>query len=124
MTPDEFRRIALSLDDAVEGAHMGHPDFRANGRIFATIYPDGERGMVKLTAQQQRDFITGDSEAFEPASGAWGRQGCTTVRLAAVDEDKLGEAMTLAWQNTLKSRVAGGTKTKRLPRTTKQSRKR
>jgi hypothetical protein len=124
MTPDEFRGIALSLDDAVEGAHMGHPDFRANGRIFATIYPDGERGMVKLTAEQQRDFNSADCEAFEPASGAWGRQGCITVRLAAVDEDKLGEAMTLAWQNTLKSRAAGGTKTKHLPRTTKQSRKR
>src|SRR4030095_9054724 len=104
MTPEEFRRLALKMPDAVEGAHMKHPDFRANGKIFATLYPDGERGMVKLTPAQQKDFIA-DSEAFEPASGAWGRQGCTTVRLDAVEEEKLGEAMTLAWQNTVSRKL-------------------
>jgi hypothetical protein len=124
MTPEEFRRIALSLDGAVEGAHMGHPDFRANGRIFATLYPDGLDGMVKLTPEQQRDCMNADSEAFEPASGAWGRQGCTTVRLAAVNEDQLGESMTLAWQNTLKTRSAGAPKTKRPAKAPKQARKR
>jgi len=103
MTPDEFRRLALKLDGAVEGAHMDHPDFRANGRIFATLYPDGESGMVKLTPDQQQDFIGSDSATFAPASGAWGRQGCTTVSLAAVDDYSLGEAMTLAWQNTVKA---------------------
>ena len=90
---------------ASEGAHMGHPDFRANGKIFATLYPDGASGMVKLTPDQQEDFISGDSAAFVPASGAWGRQGCTTVRLDSVVADKLGEAMTLAWQNTVKAMV-------------------
>jgi len=28
MTAAEFRRIALSLPQAREAAHMGHPDFR------------------------------------------------------------------------------------------------
>jgi hypothetical protein len=40
MTPNEFRRIALGMEGAVEGEHMAHPDFRANGRIFATISAD------------------------------------------------------------------------------------
>ena len=102
MTTDEFRRIALAMDGAAESAHMDHPDFRAHGKIFATLYPDGKSGMVKLTPEQQQDFVTMDSSAFTPASGAWGRQGCTTVRLDTVDEDRLGEAMTLAWQNTVK----------------------
>jgi hypothetical protein len=124
MTPEEFRRIALSLDGATEGAHMGHPDFRANGRIFATLYPDGLDGMVKLTPEQQQDFVNAESEAFEPASGAWGRQGCTTVRLAAVNEEQLGESMTLAWQNTLKTRTAGVPSTKRPAKAPKQARKR
>jgi len=124
MTSDEFRRLAVSMNGAVEGAHMNHPDFRANGKIFATLYPDGERGMVKLTPEQQQDFISADGAAFEPASGAWGRQGCTTVRLAVADEDKLGEAMTLAWKNTLKSPVSTAVKTKRPVKATKQSRKR
>ena len=94
------------MDGAIESAHMGHPDFRANGRIFATLYPDGESGMVKLTPEQQQQFIQEQSEAFVPASGAWGRQGCTTVKLAAVDEDTIGEAITLAWQNTKKPAAA------------------
>ena len=72
MTPNEFRRLALKMDGAVEGAHMGHPDFRANRRIFATLYPDGESGMVKLTFDQQQDFIGSDSAAFAPASGPGG----------------------------------------------------
>lgn len=85
---------------------MGHPDFRANGRIFATLYPDGYRGMVKLTPPQQQVFLKANHETFAPASGAWGRQGCTTVVLDGVDEDVLGEAMTLAWQNTVRPSAA------------------
>ena len=121
MTPDEFRRLALKMDGSTEGAHMGHPDFRANGKIFATLYPDGQAGMVKLTPDQQQDFISADAAAFVPASGAWGRQGCTTVRLDSIDEVKLGEAMTLAWQNT--GKIAAQSKSKRAVKATKQSRK-
>jgi hypothetical protein len=124
MTPDDFRRIALKMNDATEGAHMGHPDFRANGKIFATLYPDGASGMVKLTPDQQQDFLRADALAFTPASGSWGRQGCTTVRLDSVGEDMLGEAMTLAWQNTLKAKVAANPKPRGSTEATKQPRKR
>jgi hypothetical protein len=105
MTPERFRKIALGMAGAVEAAHMGHPDFRANGKIFATLYPDGHNGMVKLTPEQQSELV-GTHPAFVPASGAWGRQGCTTVVLRSVDESALGEAMTLAWQNAVKPRPA------------------
>ena len=98
VTPNDFRKIALRLQNAVEGAHMAHPDFRVNGRIFATLHTDGKQGMVKVTPDQQRDFIHSQPAAFAPASGAWGRQGCTMVQLSVVDEETLGEAMTLAWQ--------------------------
>jgi hypothetical protein len=92
-----FRRIALGMKDAVEGAHMGHPDFRVNGRIFASLHDGEVFGMVKLTPEQQEQFIRDHPAAFAPESGAWGRQGCTRVTLAAVDEETLGEAMTLAY---------------------------
>jgi YjbR len=95
----EFRRIALAMSDAVESAHMGHPDFRVNGRIFATLHPDHRSGMVKFTPDQQQSFVRENPGAFTPENGAWGRQGCTRVPLDSVDEDKLGEALTLAWQN-------------------------
>jgi YjbR protein len=105
VTEKGFRRIALGMTDAVEGAHMGHPDFRVNGRIFATIHGDRKYGMVKLTPDQQERFVREHSEAFAPESGAWGRQGCTSVRLDTADEDTVGEAMTLAWQNQRERRL-------------------
>ncbi len=121
MNAKQFRRIALGMKDAMEGAHMRHPDFRANGRIFATIHPDHEWGMVKLTPDQQQKFVLEDPTTFAPENGAWGRAGCTKVRLDSADEDTLGEAMTLAWQNTAVKRAAPRPQPKR---TTRMSRKR
>jgi hypothetical protein len=100
LSADDFRRIALGMVDAIEGAHMGHPDFRVNGRIFATLHPDHLFGMVKLTPDQQSRFVLENPSTFVPENGAWGRGGCTAVRLDSADEDTLGEAMTLAWQNS------------------------
>jgi hypothetical protein len=99
MSPNDFRRIALGMEGAVESAHMGHQDFRLNGRIFATLHHDQKWGMVELTPGQQETFVRETPGTFAPENGAWGRQGCRKVRLESVDEDTLGEAMTLAWQN-------------------------
>ena len=102
MTAAGFRRIALGLKDAIEQAHHDHPDFRVGGRIFATLgYPDKGWGMVSLTREQQRDWVRAHPHAFAPVKGAWGEQGATNVRLGAVDEEALGEAMTLAWRNAV-----------------------
>jgi hypothetical protein len=97
MTTDEFRDLALDLEGATEGAHMGHPDFRANGRIFATLHPGDQWGMVKLTPEEQAEFLRTSPAMFVPSAGAWGRQGCTNVRLAAADKPTLRAAMLLAW---------------------------
>lgn len=105
MTADDFRRIALSLPDAIESAHMNHPDFRANGRIFATLhYPEDGWGMVKLPPGQQQEFVELEPSTFVPVKGAWGRQGCTNVRLKTVKEETLRGALTLAWQGTAKKK--------------------
>ncbi|MGB7623578.1 MAG: MmcQ/YjbR family DNA-binding protein [Terriglobia bacterium] len=120
----DFRRIALGMRDTIESAHMEHPDFRVNGRIFATLHPDHLSGMVKLTPDQQQNFVRENPAAFMPESGAWGRQGCTSVRLDLVDEETLGEAITLAWQNTARKDVTGQSKPKRTSGSTRPSRKR
>lgn len=98
MTAADFRRLALSFDGAVELAHMGHPDFRVNGRIFATLNAPGDLGMVTLPPEVQQEFVAGHPDVFFPAAGAWGRQGSTMVRLAAADEETVGTAMTEAWK--------------------------
>lgn len=98
MTADEFRRLALALPDAVEGSHMGHPDFRARGRIFATLDAGGETGMATLSPEQQAARVAADPAAWSPASGAWGRQGCTLVRLADADAGEVERALMDAWE--------------------------
>jgi hypothetical protein len=101
VTAKGFRRIALGMNGASEGAHMGHPDFRVGGRIFATLgYPDGKWGMVALTPEQQETALR-ECEAMSPAKGAWGANGATMVRLAEIDEEMLGAALTMAFQNAV-----------------------
>src|SRR5688572_17747223 len=123
MRINDFRRIALGMEGAVEGAHMGHPDFRVNNRIFATLHPDPEFGMVALTPDQQEQFMRAQPDAFAPENGAWGRGGSTRVRLASVQEETLGEAMTLAWQNTVNKGASSPTR-KRSSKPVRRSRKR
>ena len=57
MTADKFRSLALSLPEVCESAHLGHPDFRVGGKIFATLGPDEVWGMVKLNPDEQASFI-------------------------------------------------------------------
>ncbi len=73
MTADEFRELTLSLPEAVEGAHMGHADFRVGGKIFASLgYPDADHGMVILPPEAQTEYLASHPKAFARASGAWG----------------------------------------------------
>jgi hypothetical protein len=97
VTPAEFRALALAIPEVVESAHMNHPDFRVNGRIFATLgYPDEEWGMVALTPEQQNELITVAGGAFSPVKGAWGRNGSTLVRLRAAKVEAVEHALQQA----------------------------
>jgi hypothetical protein len=100
MTPDGFRKIALSLPDAIESSHMNHPDFRLGKRVFATLgYPSHEWGMVKLTPLQQSQFMAAFPSVFVPAAGKWGLGGSTNVRLRSATIRALRPAMFEAWRN-------------------------
>jgi hypothetical protein len=123
MTADDFREIALGMQDAVERAHMGHPDFRANGRIFATLHANGRSGTVKLTAEEQRELGREDPKVFVPAPGAWGRQGWTTIDLERADARTARGAILLAWQNIVNTPPPRRSTT-RTARTAKARRKR
>ena len=106
MTARQFRKIALGLDGAVEGAHMGHPDFRVAGKIFATLgYPDENFGVVKLSPKQQEAFVAAEPEVFAPVKGGWGQRGATTVRLREAREESVRRALVAAWRNTAPKRL-------------------
>src|SRR6185436_13800003 len=100
------RRLALSLPEAVESAHMGHPDFRVRGKIFATLgFPDAAWGMVKLTPEQQAAFVESMPGVFQPVKGGWGRGGATNVRLRAATARALLPALVTAWRNVAPARL-------------------
>jgi hypothetical protein len=76
---------------------MKHRDSRAEGKIFATLaYPDDDWGMVKLTPEQQKEFVGSAADVFVPVKGAWGRRGCTNVRLRSASKRNLHRALRAA----------------------------
>jgi len=98
VTPDDFRRLALALPEAIESSHMGTVDFRV-GRIFATLgYPNANFGMVQLTREHQEVIVGVEPKVFRPVPGAWGLKGATLVVLAEADEPTLRGALEAAWR--------------------------
>jgi len=99
MTPADFTRIALSLDGAEQGSHMGAIDFRVGGRIFATLAHQAMGyGNLMLTPEQQTAFVEELPEVFLPVAGGWGRMGATHVVLANAREDVVRGALETAWR--------------------------
>jgi hypothetical protein len=106
MTAEDFRRLALALPETVEAAHIGHPDFRVGGKIFATLGDaDPSWGVVKLAPEDQEMRLS-ESDVFVPAAGAWGRRGWTRVNLKAADETTLRSALLAAWRTVAPKRLA------------------
>jgi YjbR len=99
MTAEDFRRIALSLDGAEEGSHMGAADFRVGGRIFATLASQAQGyGNLMLTPGEQAAFVEELPDVFVPIAGGWGRMGMTHIVLAKANEDLLRGALQTAWR--------------------------
>jgi hypothetical protein len=111
MTPADFRKIALSMPEAIESEHMAHPDFRVGGKIFATLgYPDHEHGMVVLPPEEQADLLRSHPKIFSSAKGAWGKRGSTIVRLKAINKRTLQAAIEIAWRNRAPKKLSAAPK--------------
>ena len=111
MNADDFRRIALSLEGAEEASHMGSPDFRVGGRIFATLASQSQGyGNLMLTPEQQAAFVEELPDVFLPIAGGWGRMGMTHIRLAAATEEVLAGALQTAWKLRLEKNAKSGFK--------------
>src|SRR5207248_1869594 len=99
MNVEDFRRIALSLEGVEEGSHMGSPDFRVGGRIFATLAAQRQGyGNLLLTPEAQAEFVAELPSVFIPVAGGWGKSGATHVRLSEASEDLLAGALRTAWR--------------------------
>jgi hypothetical protein len=98
--PEAFRKLALSLPGAEEHEHMDHPDFRADGKIFATMgYPDEKYAMVKLTPEQQVELVQKEPGVFAPVKGKWGLKGATHIHLRVAESKSVKMALQMAREN-------------------------
>ena len=105
---ERFRKVACGMPGAVESAHMGNPDFRVGGRIFATLSGQARRrGVLKLTAEQQAEFVAELPEVFEPVQGGRGRMGMTYLVLDKADEATMRGALMVAHRNVAAKQSAG-----------------
>jgi hypothetical protein len=110
LTAASFRRIALTLPEAVEGSHFGNADFRVGGKIFATLSLASEGyGVLLLTPEQQAGMVEDEPKIFSPVPGGWGRQGSTRVLLAKVAPDILKAALRTAWLRKAPKRLLRAT---------------
>ena len=111
MNAADFRRIALSMEGAEEGSHMGAVDFRVGGRIFATLAAVKQGyGNLMLSPEQQAAFVAEEPDVFLPVPGGWGRMGATHARLSAAKEDLLAGALRTAWKLRLEKNAKTGKK--------------
>jgi hypothetical protein len=116
MTPSAFRRIALSLAGVEEREHMGHPDFRVGGKIFATLgYPDDRFGTVMVSPEDQSILMRKYPKAFMPASGAWGRSGSTSVELRRAPIGAVRIAIEAAWERRAPKAKVAQTRSRKAP---------
>ncbi len=98
--PEDVRGLALMLPETVAGAHQGHPDFRVGGRIYATLWTDEERVVLRLTHERQAGMVAAEPDVFEPVPGTWGSRGWTSLALDAAEEDLLRRGLLNAWLTT------------------------
>ena len=99
-TAQDLRRIAMSLDDTSSAPHFERTAFRV-ARNYATLAPDGLTANLRFSPDEQEFKCLLAPDAFRPVANAWGRQGWTEARLAALSLAELQNALELAWRHAL-----------------------
>lgn len=97
---EQARKTALSLPETEEKPHFHLVSFRVKNKIFATIHPDKNYMMVKLSAIDQSVFCSYNKEVIFPVPGGWGLKGATFINLKKVKKTMLLDALTTAWKTT------------------------
>jgi hypothetical protein len=95
VSAEQLRKIALSMPDAEESSHFGHPDFRVRGKIFATLWPDGKTSVLKLAPERREIIIAASPDTFSiaKAKGGW-----TKVDLRKVGAKELRTLIRESWE--------------------------
>jgi predicted DNA-binding protein (MmcQ/YjbR family) len=108
---ENFKKLALSFDEAQELAHFEKTSFRINKKIFATLDIPKKRAVLKFTEIDQSVFGAFDKSVIYPVPGAWGKKGFTFVELQKVRTDMLKDALTVSYCNVAPKKMAEKYKT-------------
>jgi hypothetical protein len=103
-SPDDLRKIALSLPSVQERQTWGHPTFRVRDKMFATMSDDGTGASVKATKDEQSALIAEDPRTFSYPAYV-GQHGWIGVDVGRIDADHLRELVTEAWRMTAPKRL-------------------
>jgi hypothetical protein len=106
---ETVRELALALPEVEEHDHWGHPSFRVRGKIFATLWPDEQRAMLRLPPAEQAALIMLDPETFSAVPGTWGQRGSTYVQLQTVEHTAFQTALKTAWRGVAPKRLMTST---------------
>ena len=99
-----MRAIALELPGTQQKSHFGHPDFRVNNKIFATLWSGQHRSVLKLPRQHQEAAVRSDPATFRIPTGGE-RGGWTSVDLNRVEEAQFREFIRIAWESVPRPRA-------------------
>src|SRR5215470_492737 len=111
MTPEAFRRLALSQTKVVEVYHRGRSEFRVLQRSFASLGgPADSVAMIQLTSEQQGMFMQAAPRTFVAVPGGSGQLRATNVVLVSANETIVESALLVAWRNIVPISRLNGSK--------------
>ena len=105
-TVAQARRIFLEQPEAEEKSHMGHPDFRVGGKIFATLQPKKDVAVVMIAPADQLAAVQMNPEAL--ALKYWGKKAYVEVHLRRANAALLRALAHAAWRNIAPKRLVEG----------------
>jgi hypothetical protein len=98
------RKIILSMPEAEESQHHGHPDFRVNNKIFATLWPGEQRVVLKIGWDGSNPVLRSSPEAL--SKNPWSKQGWTNVHLRYIAAAIFHQLVEEAWYSVAPKRLA------------------
>jgi predicted DNA-binding protein (MmcQ/YjbR family) len=123
ITAQRVRELVGMLAEAQEGAHHGHPDFRVNKKMFATLSEAEDRAALRLTSVEARALAERTPQVFRLVSD---REPVTwvSVMLASADETEFSDLLEEAWSLRVAENPAANRSSADKPGRTSRARRR
>lgn len=94
---DAVRRIALALPAVEESTSYNGPSLKAKGKFMARLWEDGETLVLKINIFERPYLLEAEPDLFF-ITDHYREYPCVLLRLAAVTEPRLREAVIDAWR--------------------------